>query len=159
MNISLRVHLCLSCLIISGCSSTVELTSAVNAHRRIGAGSVVVQLKSGQEFAGRDLNVRADSTLFIDRKTEDTLRFSTRDIRSVQVTHHGGGAVEGLFLGGLGGGALGFVLSSGLNSSGDEGMGKGLAILTGLLGGGAGGLVLGAVYGHDYTFVFPGDSL
>ena len=148
--------LCIMSFLISGCSSTVELSSAVDANRKIGEGSATVYLKSGQAYDGREVDVRADSTQFIDRTTEDILRFPTGHIESIQVTHHGGGAIEGLLIGGLGGGALGLAAASGISTN--EG-GRGGAIFINLVAGGVGGLVYGAVKGHDYTFVFPDDSI
>ena len=155
----ISVCLCFISLLVSGCSSTVELPSAVDANRKIGDGAATIFLKSGQQYDTREVHVHADSTQFVDRKTEDVLQFSTREIQSIQVTHHGGGALEGLLFGGLGGGVLGLTLGIGTGTSGDEGMGKGLLLLTGLAVGSVGGFTYGAITGHDYTFVFPSDSV
>ena len=151
--------LCLICLLVPGCSSTVELTTTVDVNRKIGESAATVYLNSGQEYEAREVHVRTDSTLFVDRNTEDILRLPTRDIRSIQVAHHFGGAAEGLLFGGLGGGTLGLALTAGMSTSGEEGSGRGLAIFTSLVVGGIGGLVYGAIKGHDYTFVFPSDSV
>lgn len=157
----MKITFCLicTCLLASGCSSVVELASTTDANRKIGEGAATVRLKSGQDYAGREVSVEEDSTRFVDRDTEDILRFPTQDIRSIQITHHGGGALEGLLFGGLGGGAVGLALGIGMGTSGDEGMGKGLLALTGLAAGTVGGLVFGAIKGHEYTFVFPDDSV
>lgn len=40
-----------------------------------------------------------------------------------------------------------------------EGRSKGGLFLMGLAGGTVGGLVFGAIKGHEYTFLFPDDSL
>jgi hypothetical protein len=146
-------------LFVSGCSSTVELSSAVDANREIGEGAATVSLKSGQEYEGREVRVSTDSTRFVDRNAKDILQFPNQDIRSIRVAHHGGGAVEGLLFGGLGGGALGLALGIGMDTSGDEGMGKGLLLITCMAVGSVGGLTFGAIKGHDYTFVFPNDSI
>ena len=146
-------------LAYSGCSSTLELTSVADANKEIGKGSATVLLKSGQEYDGREVDARADSTRFVDSKAGTTLQFPTGEIRSIRVVHRGGGAIEGLLFGGLGAGALGLALTAGMKTGGDEGMGKGLVVLTSFVVGGAGGIVFGVIKGHDYTFVFPDDSV
>lgn len=147
--------LCLIGLLVSGCSSTIDLTSAVDVNRKIGEGTATVYLKSGQEHNAQEVHVRTDSTVFVDRSTEEILQFPTGDIQSIYITHRGAGAIEGLLFGGLGGYALGLASASGISTN--EG-GRGAAIFISLVAGGVGGLVYGAVKGHDYTFVFPHDS-
>jgi len=142
----------------SGCSSTVVLTSPVEANRRIGAYEGTVRLRSGVEYEVRQIHVFADSTGFVDCSNDSTLHMPNRSIESIRICHHGGGAIEGLLFGGLGGTAAGLTLGIGLSSNGDEGTGKGLLALTGLAIGSAGGLALGGIKGHDYALVFPQDS-
>jgi hypothetical protein len=83
----------------------------------------------------------------------------TGDIKSVQVTHRIGGALEGLMFGALGGLGVGLVATIGSHSGGDEGMGRGLLRMLTTVLGGAGGFIIGAIKGHDYTFIMPQDSL
>ena len=144
---------------LPGCSSTVELASATDANRKIGNNDAIVRLRSGQEYEAREVHVRDDSTRFVDCKLEETVQIPTRSIETIRISHHGGGAMEGLLFGGLGGGALGFGLGVGPGNHGDEGMGKGLLLISGLAVGTVGGLVIGAIEGHVYTFVLPRDTV
>lgn len=139
--------------------STVELATPTDANKKIGEGDAIMYLKSGQEYEVREMNVMMDSTKCVDKMTKQTVMFPTDEIQSIKMTHHGGGALEGLLFGGLGGSALGLVLGLGMGTGGDEGMGRGLLVFTGLATGTVGGFMFGIIKGHEYTFVFPDDSV
>jgi hypothetical protein len=145
--------------VISGCSTTSQLTSPVDAHRKVGEGNATVNLRSGASLEGQEFHFGRDSTRFSIRSNDSLVWALNKDIESVGVTHRVGGILEGLLFGGLGGGAVGFIAGSGMGSGGDQGMGKGLLALAGIFVGGVGGAVVGAIKGHDYTFIFPKDSL
>jgi hypothetical protein len=100
-----------------------------------------------------------DSTRFVDSANDSLVQLLTRDIQSVEFTHRIPGSLEGLLFGGLGGFGVGLIAGIGKPTGGDEGMGRGLLILgLGVLGG-AGGFLVGAIKGHDYTLIFPVDSM
>ena len=145
-------------LLFASCTSTIQLSSEADANKKIGKGGATIYLKSGREFSGRQLFVRADSIQFVDADIADTLRFPTDDVESIEVRHHGGGAFEGFIFGGLGGCAFGLTAGLGASSSGEAGAAKGLLVFTGLTVGSVGGLVIGAIKGHTYTFIPPTDS-
>lgn len=156
-----QIGLCLfiTSIALPSCSSTVQLASALDANRKRRNNDAIVRLRSGQQYEAREVHVRADSTGFVDYSIEEPVQVPTRSIESIRISHHGGGAMEGLLFGGLGGGALGFGLGVGLGNHGDEGMGKGLLLISGLAVGTVGGLVIGAIEGHVYTFVLPRDTV
>ena len=143
--------------LLSGCSSTIRLTSVDEANQKVGGGSATLSLRSDKEYDARAIDIGRDSTRFIERDTDSIRRLPTRSIRSIRLTHRGGGALEGVMFGGLGGGVAGLLIFSGYSRGGDEGMGRGLGILSMTVLGAAGGLVAGIIKGHDYTFIFPDD--
>ncbi len=149
---------CFIALATSGCSSTILLTSALDANRKVGHGAADIILTSGRRYAAHAMCIQTDSTEFIDSGSLDTVRIPTHSIHSIQIVHHGGGALEGLMLGGLGGTAFGLFTTIGTGSSGNASMGKGLWVIATTVVGATGGLVFGAIKGHDYTYICPIDS-
>jgi hypothetical protein len=131
----------------------------LDANRKVGDGAATLNLRSGASFDGRDLQFGQGSTRFIDRTNDSLVQVYTKDIKSVTIVHRGGGVLEGLMFGALGGLGVGLLAASPLHSGGDEGMGKGYLVLVSIVAGGTGGLVIGAIKGHDYTFILPQDSL
>jgi hypothetical protein len=145
--------------VFSACSSTIRLTSPLDANRKVGGGPADLHLRSGLTYDGRQVHVSQDSTRFFNQSNDSLIQLPTRNIESIRVTHHGGGALEGLMFGGLGGCGVGILAGIGLASGGDEGMGRGLLALGALTLGASCGLIIGAVKGHDYTFIMPTDTV
>jgi hypothetical protein len=141
-----------------GCSTTSRLASAPDANRKLGRGSALLTMRSGESVRCYQAEFGPDSSHFLCGLNDSLTRVSTRDIDMVQVTHHLGGALEGLIVGGFGGLGVGLVAGTGYGSGGDEGMGRGWMILSMMVLGGTGGAVVGAIKGHDYTYIFPPDS-
>jgi uncharacterized protein YceK len=145
----------LSIVLLSGCSTTASLVSPTEANQKVGDGSAVLNLRSGRSYRCRDVQVGMDSTRFVDRTTDSVVVVQTHDLKSVEVTHHAGGALEGLLFGGIGGAGFGLLAGSGMGQGGDEGMGKGLLVLATTVVGATGGVIIGVIKGHNYTFIFP----
>jgi hypothetical protein len=148
MRVSIIV--CVLTLAASGCSSTKQVSSLAILNRSIGSGPAIVHMKSGEGFEARRVTVGADSTRFLSGDHATLVAIPTNTVKSIQVTHHGGGALEGLVFGAFGGGLL-FVTMR--NSE------YGLFGLVMIVVGGLGGVTYGAIAGHDYTYVFPQDTL
>jgi hypothetical protein len=116
----------------------------------VGGGSAKIQLRSGRVYDAERIDVGLDSTRFINSDTDSLMVLPTRTIKSFRVTHRGGGGLEGLLFGSLGGLSVGFF------GVGPEG---GMAGIYGMFIGGIGGGVIGGIKGHNYTFLFPADSV
>ena len=142
-----------------GCSTTRQLTSPLEANRKVGEGNATMNLRSGATYDGREVQFGMDSTRFFNRSNDSLVWVLTKDVKSVGANHRFGGALEGLILGGFGGAGVGLLAGSGMHSGGEEGMGKGLLLLATSFLGATGGLAVGVIKGHDYTFLFPHDSL
>jgi hypothetical protein len=110
-------------------------------------------MKSGEGFEARRVTFGADSTRFLTGDPDTLMAIPTNSVKSIRITHHGGGALEGLIIGSASGGV--FFIASKISPSLDASYGGVLL----LLAGGLGGATFGAIAGHDYTFVFPEDSL
>ena len=161
MEDSVRVtaFLILLSFMVMGCSTTSQLASPLDANRKVGASSATLYMRSGARFDAQRISFGQDSTRFVDSAKDSFVQLPTRDIKSVEFTHRIPGSLEGLLFGGLGGLGVGLIAGIGKQSGGDEGMGRGLLILgLGVLGG-TGGFLVGAIKGHDYTLIFPGDSV
>jgi hypothetical protein len=150
--------LLLVCAVASGCSTTVHLRSTMDANRKVAGGSAILRLRSGEVYEGHQFAFAQDTTCFVNETNDSLLCICSREIVLVQVHHHGGGALEGLMLGGLGGVGAGLVGGSGMGSGGDARMGRGLLVLGGMVLGGIGGAIVGGAFGHNYTFIMPRDS-
>jgi len=149
--------------LVLGCASTVELNSTNEANTRIHGGSAIahLQLKSGKEYVGRDVQVENDSIQFINTQNEDILRLSKQDIKFIKINDHTLGLVEGFFIGGTILGASGYIMGS---KEDTEKGGVNTGFRTGITTIGAGiggviGIVIGGLSGHHYTYIFPKDSV
>jgi hypothetical protein len=152
MNKSAIVSLTLTVLLF-GCSTTKQLSTVSQLNRSIGDNPALIKLKSGEEFHAREVNVDTDSTRFLTGDPDSAVVIPSSDVGSVKITHHGGGALEGLVFGTFGGGVFGVTAYV----THDEGLGMIGMLLIPL--GGIGGAVYGGITGHDYTYIFPTDSL
>jgi hypothetical protein len=145
--------------LLIGCSSTYRVSSPEEANRKIGQRDAKVVLTSGREYDARTILVRNDSISFIDGMSNEIQVVPTTDVLSIQTADRWGGALEGLMLGGLGGGVAGFALGS-ISSKGDQrGLGVALATFGGIAIGSVSGLIWGVLEGHQYTVEFVQDSL
>jgi hypothetical protein len=127
---------------------------------KIGKGSAIVNMKSGQEYEGWDVQVGSDSVRLIDMETEGMLQFPSQDIKSIEITYHKVG-YKGPLIGGVVLSALAFIMFS--SNHNDEkptnrnardaftaiGVGVGAAI----------GLLIEVINGQHYTYIFPKDSV
>ena len=145
--------------VISGCSTTIQLSSPLDANRKINGGSATLTANSGVVYHGCEIQISRDSTRFENQDNDSLLCLAMRDLRSIEIVHHGGGAVEGLVFGGLGGLGIGLIAGLGKGSGGDEGMGRGLLALGTTVLGSVGGLIVGALSGHVITLIMPPDSV
>ena len=139
--------------ISSGCSTTMQLHSINEARNKIEgrSGTLSVNADAGQ-YDARDIRIGADSTVFLDLKAYSMRHIANTDVASVKIVQRGGGAFEGLIVGGLCG------LLAGYQNAVHERTGLG-----GLYVGGIGGVVVGAtvgyLIGHRHNFVFRSDSV
>jgi hypothetical protein len=154
--------LCLLSFVISGCSTTVQLESADDANSRIDVETAKIVLKSGVEYTGERLYVGRDSTRFIDVRTTGVLEFANRDIQYIRVSNQTVGAAEGLLIGAVGMGLLGFVIAPHNVHPSDEDKDNQLGIpirpftiMLCAIGGGVAGAVFGVIRGHQYTYLLP----
>ena len=139
----------LSCL-FAGCSTTQQLASCADANRKVGGGTAMLHLRSGLAYEAEQIHVTQDSTMFINSENDSLVVLPTGVIKSFRLTHHGGGALEGLLFGGLGGVSIGLLAA--------ENGGGGAAFYGGIIGG-IGGAIVGGLKGHNYTFILPADSV
>ncbi len=146
------------CIFASGCTTTVPLRSPMDANHKVQESSAVLMLRSGVALEAEHLMFGEDTTRFTDPRSDSQLSVCSRDVASVRVTHHGGGAMEGMMLGGLGGAAFGLVAGTGMGSGGDARMGKGFLLMGSITLGGFCGAVFGGALGHDYLFIMPPDT-
>ncbi len=146
-------------LALAGCSTTNRLTSPQQGYSRIGTGSAVLRLKAGETFKVHRMHFDTNTVICYSSATDSLMRFSLADIKSVRITHHGGGALEGLMVGGLVGTGLGLLQGTKMGSGGEDQMGKTGALFAGMVVGGATGLILGALKGRDYIFLMPIDTV
>ncbi len=146
-------------LALAGCSTTNRLTSPQQGNSRIGTGSAVLRLKAGETFKVHRMRFDTDSVICYNSATDSLMCFSLAEIKSVRITQHGGGALEGLMVGGLVGTGLGLLQGTKMGSGGEAQMGKAGALFTGMVVGGGTGLILGALKGRDYIFLMPMDTL
>lgn len=140
----------------SGCSTTTHLAKVEDVNPKVEGAVATISLKSDGEREVRDIRMKADSTTFVDLSSMDTVRIPTNNLKSVSISHQVGGALEGLMWGALGG--TGLALVSTIGMSGGEGAGMGPFVLGSIVLGGTAGIVLGAIKGHNYTFILPEDS-
>ncbi|MGA9120265.1 MAG: hypothetical protein WB699_12955, partial [Bacteroidota bacterium] len=121
-----------------GCSTTTHVAKVEDVNPKVEGAAATICLKSDGERKVRDISVKADSTTFVGPSSMDTVRIPTRNIKSIRLTHHVGGALEGLMWGALGGTGFALVTTIGMSGGGDEGMGKGLLALGSMVLGGTG---------------------
>lgn len=160
--------------ILEGCSATTIVgpeSSAAN-HVAMSYGKLnrvlndglnnkaTIIFADGRECEAEQIQVGKDSTQFVDVDSGGARRVNTSNILRIERTDRFSGAVEGLFLGALGGGAVGFGLGS-LSSDEGEWSGFGKAILAGLgvFAGGSVGLIIGVVRGHHSGYEFAQDTV
>jgi len=151
-------------LLVSGCSSTVELNSVDEARKAIGDQTGILCMHSGQEYKGRDIQVGKDSVRFINIPTENTLQYSTLDIKFIKVTDHTLGAFKGCLIGGAFMFAVVSIIKTQNDNSEHDGSGwtSGMKKNFPIIGAGIGsliGIIIGGVSGHHYTYTFPEDSV
>jgi hypothetical protein len=148
----------LAAFLFTGCSTTSQLTSPLDANLAVGNSPATLVLRSGQTFEARQIQFDSDSSRFINQSDDRTMTISSLDLAAVHVLRHTQGAAEGLILGGLGGLSVSYIATSVALNPGDPDM-RWLLVAGGALLGGAGGFTVGAIKGHDYVFTFPLDTL
>ena len=156
--------LCLISLFLSGCASTIELESIDEAQERISDHSAIIHLKSDEEYIGKNVQVGNDSIQFVDKETEDTLKYSNLDIEFIKVTNHSLGAIKGFFIGAVSLGVPTAILfySSSNNGETSQSVQDNVRSTFTIIGTGIGaviGLVIGGISGHHYTYILPEDSV
>ena len=133
-----------------GCSTTQQLASLEDANKKVGGRSASILLRSGTVYDAERIEITEDSTRFSNSDDGSVTVIPTRAIHSFRLTQRVGGALEGLLFGSLGG------ISIGLFAGGREG---GMAGIYGAMIAGVGGGIVGALKGHNYTFIVPMDSI
>jgi hypothetical protein len=130
-------------------------TRNFNREKKIASGTIL--LSDSLEIKGRDIHVGNDSTSFVNEDNNELDRLANTSIRSIETKDHAVGAMEGLGIGVLGGGGLGFGLVWMIHQQDDYGR-----TFYGLLGGMAGGtigLVVGLAKGHTDRYEFSQGAL
>jgi hypothetical protein len=120
---------------------------------------VTVEFTNGEEADAVLFQMREDSCTWRDPGTDLSRVARTRDIRAVVKRDHFLGAMEGLWIGGLGTGIVaGLVagVAAGRSHSDLEGLGEALAFIGGAVVGAVAGTWYGASTGHKeyYEFVW-----
>ena len=153
-------YLCFLGLLLSGCASTVELESIDEAQAKINDHSAIIHLKSDDEYWGKNVQVGNDSIQFVDKETDDTLRYSNMDIEYIKVTNHTLGAVKGFFILGVSFYAL-LTITDNSRDYNVEGNKPTPPIFTAIFAGVGGilGLAIGGLIGHPFTYILPEDSV
>lgn len=148
-----------------GCSSSssVRSTSVEGAlsygemNNQLRERSANIEMIDGRDIFADNVTLSGDSVSWLDASTSETSKVSTRQIRRIVIKNHFIGALEGMGIGLLVGGSVGFILGS----SGPEGgaWGRSGQIAMGLIVvGGTGvivGLIPGLIIGHSYEYEFP----
>lgn len=141
---------------LCSCSSTVQLNSVSEAMPKLRNRDAKINLNSGQSLNCRQISLDKEFIFCISQGDGNRLRIPTKDIKSIEVKHGVGGALEGLVIGGTAGAGIGYLAVSG--SNGGDRLGRGLAVISGGAIGGLTGLIIGSLQGHNYTLILPQDS-
>ena len=122
--------------------------------------AATIVLNNGQSIAGMSTFLTRDS-IYIERPGGSRLSVNVHEIQSVEHSNYAAGGLQGIFLGILGGEALGIgsaILISRLSSSGDVQLGAWWCIWLGGIVGGATGLTYGAIHGSTDVYILVSDS-
>jgi hypothetical protein len=151
------------CIIQMGCSSSYEVSSSPDADPSLNTFNVeasdrngTIVFQDGSELNVSNIIASPDSTRFLNEKTNAITVVPTHTVKSVVITNHGVGSLEGLGWGALVGSATAAVLlavSPGVEIDSDS------VVWAVLLFGGVPGAVVGGIWGaiagHSYESQFP----
>jgi hypothetical protein len=151
----MRMTFCVAiiCTALTGCSTYVNVTSSQVLERKLTNEDAIITHRSGNTLRAQNICFHSDSIQFFDAESRSLRQISQSEVGNIRITHHGGGALEGMLWGLAGGGVIC------LGTLPDHGTGSGWFGVLALVAGGLGGSIYGGIVGHDYFFVFPSDSV
>jgi hypothetical protein len=139
---------------ITACTSTYQVSTPEALKKKIKTGGGIITLGNGARYDASRITISRDSTVFEQGDPRSSHSVATGDIRSIEQTHHLNGAIGGLLMGIVAGGAVGGLAGFLFYDRSAE-MGS-LLILVGLvlgtMTGGATGLVYGAIHGNRVIY-------
>jgi hypothetical protein len=152
--------LCLLGLMISGCTSTSELTTDDDANSRFKDESAKIFLWSGEAYFGQDIFFKDDSIHFYNLQLKDKMVIANRKVERILLINSGVGGAEGFLIGALAGGIVGILVAPrnvhNPNPEEDKIMGiqkRPFYIGCGSLVGGGIGLTFGLMKGHSFNYI------
>ena len=145
---------------ITACSSTSNITTPEQINEITADNDVFIVFKSGSVCDATAVYAQTDSTQFVVVKTNESRRFPTTNIKAIQTTEHGKGAIVGFFFGSfIGAVTMGILVSGEKNddyaAAGDI---RQLFVLGSATLGGIIGVTAGAIKGYQNTYVVVQDT-
>ncbi|HMK39653.1 MAG TPA: hypothetical protein VK569_09950 [Bacteroidota bacterium] len=144
------------CILQMGCSSSSVISSFDAFNIEAEGRSVTIELQNGETLEAQSVLALPDSTHFWNVAADSTTVLPSRAIKSVVMTNHFVGFLEGVGVGAIGGGVA--ILIMGGASPQEHGFGAGAdavgMVLFGMAAGGAIGGIPGAIIGHSYEYQF-----
>ncbi|MFN0158914.1 MAG: hypothetical protein ACKVRP_12690 [Bacteroidota bacterium] len=155
--LELTILLFLLIIPLCGCSSTypVRYTTTGQLNKELTGGSVTIEPREGKEIFAKQVKIYGDSASWGDARIGQEFKVSMEKLKRIVIIKkdHVLGAVEWLFLGGLGGAGVGWLSTSGESEGYRKEMGAVAVFGYGVIGAGI-GLITGAIVGHREYYEF-----
>jgi len=154
----MRIYITLSWLFISGCASQYLVnfhsldgeTSLSRINNYLNCKNVKINLRDQTSIKARQVEIEQDSTCLLEMYSGYKRNISNKLIASIEYSNSSKGALDGLFVGIVGGTVMGgFLSSSGRFNSGILYLPGGLVLFS---------LAMGAGSGHTVMYLFPTDT-